>query len=864
MTNVKKLIIETLQEFSETSKKVSPRLIYLAKAAKHYKNFEEFEKDYTGKNFHGIYWHLTVDPNFKINPNQVPTDLSSLSSGTSTRGLMVTTHISNWDATFERSRLYVAQIDLSDLKPDVDYINVKRGFGHEIFVFKPESAKVIKVLPIKKALRRNYEDYKSVLPSNSEQLKKLWDLVHPSDIKESFIDTNAEDMDRYSITKLEEDFAVDYLSKKLFPVLIKQFNAVIKSPYFNLINKKFDPIEDVKSTVKSLKKVKDMHIMPDMRSRNVVYNAIAPTGTQFNFKIHKKFENVVTITYYTPYNDVTEDFELMPSGSPRGPFGFDTLTENTERAKNDIKITKTEELQALDYIGKHVIWEVLKDYNNTSIRPITTIRQIFSKLHKFSAKQNDEFGYHGAEYRAPLPGSDMQISFHIYKTIHDQKTKISWRYVLKEKDGKEKYKHSGAVYAVGEDPKSLQENDDERYENSKKRLRISKQEEEWALSVISKRKNNQGELIGKHLKKIKHRRDEPYLSDKIKFLNVDDGYTISIEKDEQGRLIYILGYISRHNGVYVDYESNDSELLTESTDWKGWEGVTDSDKEKLKIALEAWIKHIQNIYIESIYRTKVFLIKKVIDNFEVTDPRFSAKPLSKLSMEDRLGLSDFIDRFDTMGNASHVFDLLMKLSREYIESPKPPKPDITLKKIANMVWSNGSNKSDVYIYGLEDMKPVIGFEFYFGGYTLNENFIARFLKTNELYVDLGADVKITNMIEVIIQVKKALDNYNRGQINENSKQQTMSKMDEERAVAYINRLSIDGRLVGKNLKKVGEIPSVNVQVSRHVRYESNMGDELYVFDIYRSWRQGLIIMSHADMKKYVVDKPSPHGIVQNL
>ena len=833
--------------------------MYLAKAAKHYKNFKEFETDYTLKNFHGIYWHLTIDPNFKINLNQVPTDLSSLSSGTSTPGLMVTTHISNWDATFERSRLYVAQIDLSDLKPNVDYINVKRGFGHEIFVFKPVGAKVVKVLPIKNALRRNHDDYKSILPKSSEELKILWNLVHPNDIKESFVDPNSEDMDRYSITKLEEDFAVNYLSKKLFPVLIKQFNAVIKSPYFNL-NKKFEPIEDVKLTVKSLKKVRDMHTIPDMRSRNVVYKAIAPTGTQFNFKIHKKFENVVTITYYPPYSDsdATEDFELMPSGSPRGPFGYDTLAEGIGKANDDISITKEEELQALDYIGKHVIWEFLKDYNNNSIRPITTIRQIFSKLRKFNAKQNDKLGYHGAEYRAPLPWSDMEVSFHIYKTIHDQKTKISWRTVSKDKDGKEKFKNSFASYAVGEDPsKSLQENDDSH--EDKNFRRISKQEEEWALNIISKRTNNQGEPIGKYLKKVRHyRSDLKYYSDEIKFLNTDDGTTITIKKDTTtGKLIYFLGYISRSGGVYSEYESNSSEYLTESANWKGWEGITDSDKEKLKVALEAWIKHIQNIYIESIFRPKVFLIKKVIDNLEVTDPRFAAKPLSKLSMEDRLSLSDFIDQSDTMGNASRAFDLLMNLSREYIEPLKPSNPDITLKKIADMVWPGGSSKSDVYIYGLEDMKPVIGFEFYFGGYTLNEKFIAQFLKTNELHLDLGANVKITNMIEVMTQVKKTLDDFH-GQINENidPKQQTMSKMDEDRAVARMNRLSINGVRVGKNLKKVSDTPSVNIQVSRKVRYQSEVGGRTYIFDVYRSWRQGLIIMSHADMVKYIVDRPS--------
>jgi hypothetical protein len=150
------------------------RLIPLIKLARHYNTFEDFQKDYQLKNFHGIYWHLTKESDFKINPNHSPMDYSTLSIGDSgTLGLMVSTDLSNWREYF-RSRKYAAQIDLSDLKPNTDYKQVTRGFGHEIYVFKPEGAKVVKTYPIRNALAINLRDYKEVLPKSQDELKKLY------------------------------------------------------------------------------------------------------------------------------------------------------------------------------------------------------------------------------------------------------------------------------------------------------------------------------------------------------------------------------------------------------------------------------------------------------------------------------------------------------------------------------------------------------------------------------------------------------------------------------------------------------------------------------------------------------------------
>jgi len=163
----------------------SKYLLPLVKLAKHFDTFEDFQSNYCCKNFHGLYWHLTDEPNFVIDPKKSPRDMSSLAiSQNGNPGLMVTTDIACWDATFEQSRKYAALIDLSDLIPNVDYKHTSRGFGHEMYIFKPEKARVVKVLPIQKAKRLSNLLYKKKYPDSAEKLKKIYDLVHKNPITE--------------------------------------------------------------------------------------------------------------------------------------------------------------------------------------------------------------------------------------------------------------------------------------------------------------------------------------------------------------------------------------------------------------------------------------------------------------------------------------------------------------------------------------------------------------------------------------------------------------------------------------------------------------------------------------------------------
>lgn len=673
---INKLIKETIKEFTETSNKVSPRLIYLAKLAKHYKTFEEFENDYQLKNFHGIYWHLTTNPNFVINPKQSPTDLSSLAGGSRGEpGLMVSTDISNWHATFNGLRQYAAQIDLSDLIPNMDYRDVKRGFGHEIYVFKPEGVKVIKVLPISKALKQNYDDYRRNLPQNREQLKRLYDLAHQNDIKESIVDPSIS----LTISRMEEQIALQQIRRYL--------------------------IGD-KRIGKYLKKV---------RYKNVKYNT---TTEEIG---------VDEIDYIT-----TEGFSSHPYL---------------------IRITKVDGQIYISY--PKIIFNTDKDTDSFYIP--------FDHFHKLKINENYE----------------------------------------------------------------------------KPDLHISKEEEQRMLQYFKQRKNSQGERIGQYLKKIQHIvSNDPKQSDRIKYKNTDDASTYTIVKNKfDGELGWHAGYIApisaTDHKLGDDYESSWFDKIKENAptgDWQGWGNITDLDKNRLKISLNGYIKQIRNDYHPHIAEPKAYLIKKSIDNFDVSDPRFAARPLSNLGMEDRLSISDFVDRADTAGNSSKVLDFLLNMSRQYIQPPRPPKPDIVLNKIADVVWPSGTRKSDVTIHGLDDMKPIIGFGY--SGYSLTNNFIKQYSKTGaQLYIDLGADVRVVNMSEVMKIVQQALDNHNKSLTESNIQTNDInkiSKLEESKVVNFIKNLEIEKKRVGKTLQKYFD----SVVGNKHViKYRSEQSTGPMIFEI---------------------------------
>ena len=140
-------------------------------------SFEDFKKDYTQQIKHGKYYHITEDPNFRIDPEKGASDTMSYSTGQPQKGsLMVTSDLPYWAAGYGDSRKYVAEIDMSDV-PRNQYEQVNRGQGNEFFIEDASKAKVKKVVPLDEAIEEA-DAYSKQIPQSEEELKRFYDATH--------------------------------------------------------------------------------------------------------------------------------------------------------------------------------------------------------------------------------------------------------------------------------------------------------------------------------------------------------------------------------------------------------------------------------------------------------------------------------------------------------------------------------------------------------------------------------------------------------------------------------------------------------------------------------------------------------------
>ena len=154
---------------------IPSNLLHVARMARHYSNFDEFSHDWSVKNYHGLFFHLTNNPEFTIDPTLGPRDNSSLGTGKMSAGkLMVTTDIENWAETLG-PRPYVAVIDLTELEPGVDYGDATRGFGQEIYVSNPTNARVAMTMPLEEAIEFSRYLYEDVYPHSKSELREIWE-----------------------------------------------------------------------------------------------------------------------------------------------------------------------------------------------------------------------------------------------------------------------------------------------------------------------------------------------------------------------------------------------------------------------------------------------------------------------------------------------------------------------------------------------------------------------------------------------------------------------------------------------------------------------------------------------------------------
>ncbi len=155
-----------------------PLLNGLKAEARKAPTFEDFKHDFSLDIKHGLYFHVTDNPNFTIDPAKGPRDMSSMGGGTPTPGkLMVTSHLENWTDYYESDRAYVAIIDMSEV-PREAYHQVSRGFGNEFWVESPQNAKVSAVMPVKEAIKLD-RTYQNVMDLHSdEDLLEFYNQFH--------------------------------------------------------------------------------------------------------------------------------------------------------------------------------------------------------------------------------------------------------------------------------------------------------------------------------------------------------------------------------------------------------------------------------------------------------------------------------------------------------------------------------------------------------------------------------------------------------------------------------------------------------------------------------------------------------------
>ena len=157
----------------------SPLLDGLKAEARKAPTFGDFKHDFHMDIKHGLYFHVTSDPDFRIDPEKGPRDMSSLAEGGMDKGkLMVTSHLDYWLAEYkEDNRAYVAIIDMSDV-PRNAYRQVSRGFGNEFWVSDPSRARVTAVLPIAKAKALDRRHHAALDLGSNEDLGEFYDLFH--------------------------------------------------------------------------------------------------------------------------------------------------------------------------------------------------------------------------------------------------------------------------------------------------------------------------------------------------------------------------------------------------------------------------------------------------------------------------------------------------------------------------------------------------------------------------------------------------------------------------------------------------------------------------------------------------------------
>lgn len=150
----------------------------LAAEARKAGSYEEFERDYMRQYKRGLYWHVTADKGFQIDPTKGPQDKSAAGMGGVGLGdLMFSSDLEHWSDHYGSERKYAALLDLSNV-PRERYKQVSRGFGNEFYLANAADSdiRVVKVVSIGTAKRIN-KAYEKLLPQSYRELEEFYNAA---------------------------------------------------------------------------------------------------------------------------------------------------------------------------------------------------------------------------------------------------------------------------------------------------------------------------------------------------------------------------------------------------------------------------------------------------------------------------------------------------------------------------------------------------------------------------------------------------------------------------------------------------------------------------------------------------------------
>lgn len=454
-------------------------------------------------------------------------------------------------------------------------------------------------------------------------------------------------------------------------------------------------------------------------------------------------------------------------------------------------------------------------------------------------------------------------------------------YYPTDKDG-ERTTHYDSPLENDEDDQGLIES------REKLNLHISKEEEAWALQQLRKRKNNQGESIGKYLRKIEHivSSEPDRLSDRIKYKNTEDATTYTIVKNRlDGKLGYHAGYIA----FKIDKRG-----MREPDNWES------SNIDNFEIPLHEYVTPPwpdKTILTKMDEARGVQFIKYLTDrhmdrfvrgiNMEKSIKKKSITPSQHPTVTSDAAVYEVTWTDSKSAKFTHTFEIFYsnrlglmvtdptQFARYYLDNEKPEAGDITEDVEKRMILTKKDEARAVqFIKGIKD--PDNGYPLYNKSIKkkFNQPTVSPEMTSDSAYYEAYLPNLCAKQFRIFIHHKFGLivrDNTDAvmywldqpspytalSLLRENKEQDIdpiyrITKKQEAEAVAWLGNITEKGERFGKNLRKIYD----RILDGRHViKYVATAGGSVGLFEIYKNQDGWLIIRTNSGSTLKVFKKP---------